>query len=219
MEPDIRAVAFDLDGTMVNSEEIYDRVLGELLGRRGYKLDLELKRSMMGLKAQDAFAVLTSRFEFQETPEQLKTEVTELFGRFMPEMLKTMPGLESCFAQLDDRQLPRAVTTSSPKPLANLTLIMANIAAGFEFVLTGDDVENGKPHPEVYLKAAEKFGIEPAQMLVFEDSVTGSRSAAAAGALTIAIPGEHSEGMDFSHCWLVLESLEKFEFSELPVAK
>ncbi len=77
----------------------------------------------------------------------------------------------------------------------------------FAFTLTAEDIVQGKPHPEVYLKAAERFAIEPGQMLVLEDSQTGVRAAAAAGALVVAVPGQHSRNQDFHEATLVIDGL------------
>ena len=75
-------------------------------------------------------------------------------------------------------------------------------------MLTAEDVTHGKPHPEIYLTAASRMGVEPLSMLVQEDSQTGSTAAVAAGAVTIAIPTRHSLGMDFSHVHRVVDRLD-----------
>jgi beta-phosphoglucomutase-like phosphatase (HAD superfamily) len=77
----------------------------------------------------------------------------------------------------------------------------------FAPILTSEDIDEGKPHPEIYLTAAARLGIEPAQMLVLEDSQNGCRAAVAAGAITVAVPGPHSRRHDFTGAALVAESL------------
>ncbi|MEC7977855.1 MAG: HAD family hydrolase, partial [Planctomycetota bacterium] len=78
----------------------------------------------------------------------------------------------------------------------------------FEFLVCGEDVERGKPAPDIYLKAAEKLGVPPHQILALEDSHTGSRAAVAAGFHTIAVPGEHSADQDFSHVVFVAQRID-----------
>jgi beta-phosphoglucomutase-like phosphatase (HAD superfamily) len=79
--------------------------------------------------------------------------------------------------------------------------------ARFSPILTSEDVTEGKPHPEIYLKSAARLGIEPAEMLVLEDSQNGCRAAVAAGAITVAVPGAHSRRHDFTGAALVADSL------------
>jgi beta-phosphoglucomutase-like phosphatase (HAD superfamily) len=81
--------------------------------------------------------------------------------------------------------------------------------------LTGDDVKQGKPHPEMYLTAAKRLSIAPAQMLVLEDSQNGCAAAVASGAVTVAIPSEHTADQDFSGAWLVAQSLADKRLHEL----
>ena len=76
------------------------------------------------------------------------------------------------------------------------------------FILTSEDITHGKPHPEIYLLAAQRLGVPPGEMLVLEDSQNGCRAAAAAGAFTVAVPGEHSRRQDFSCANLIVESLK-----------
>ena len=83
----------------------------------------------------------------------------------------------------------------------------SDLAPRFQFILTSDDIVDGKPHPEIYLKAAERFGLPPADLLVLEDSQNGCRAAVAAGTFAVAVPGGHSRRQDFSGASLVLESL------------
>ena len=77
----------------------------------------------------------------------------------------------------------------------------------FQFILSAEDIVQGKPHPEIYLKAAQRFGVAPGEILVLEDSQTGCRAAAAAGAFTVAVPGEHSRAQDFCVASLVIDTL------------
>ena len=99
------------------------------------------------------------------------------------------------------------MATSSHRQFATEALGCFDLEARFEFLLTAEDVQNGKPAPDVYLKAAEQLGVKPAELLVLEDSEIGSRAAAAAGAFTIAVPTSHSVGGDFSHVNHVADSL------------
>ena len=91
--------------------------------------------------------------------------------------------------------------------LTEACLAPFQLAPRFRFVLTSEDITRGKPDPEIYLLAARRFGVPPAEMLVLEDSQNGCRAAAASGAFTVAVPGEHSRRQDFGAANLVIENL------------
>ena len=204
----IKAVAFDMDGLMFNTEDLYDEVGEILLGRRGQSFARELKLAMMGLPGPQAFEIMKQRCGLNETIDQLQAECDEIFSEMLPARIQTMPGLESLLALLEERKIPKCVATSSHRQFATRALGAFNLQPRFEFVLTADDVTNGKPHPEVYLSAASRFSVDPKSMLVLEDSFTGSTAATAAGAYTIAVPTKHSLEMDFSHVDHVASGLD-----------
>ena len=204
----IKAVAFDMDGLMFNTEDLYDEVGEILLGRRGQSFDRELKLAMMGLPGTEAFEIMRQRCGLTETIGQLQSECDEIFSEMLPARIRTMPGLETLLELLETRKIPKCVATSSHRQFATRALGAFNLQPRFEFILTADDVTNGKPHPEVYLAAAARFDVTPDSMLVLEDSFTGSTAAAAAGAFTIAVPTKHSLEMDFSHVDHVAQRLD-----------
>ena len=211
----IKAVAFDMDGLMFNTEDLYDEVGEILLGRRGQSFARELKLAMMGLPGPQAFEIMKQRCGLNETIAQLQSECDEIFSEMLPSRIQTMPGLESLLNFLENRNIPKCVATSSHRQFATRALGVFNLQPRFEFVLTADDVTNGKPHPEVYLSAASRFNVAPKSMLVLEDSFTGSTAAAAAGAYTIAVPTKHSQEMDFSHVDHVARRLDDKEILNL----
>ncbi len=206
--PEIRAVAFDMDGLMFNTEDLYDQVGEILLARRGHQFTLDLKLKMMGLPGPTAFGVLRDELGLADSIEVLQRESNQIFEVILPAEIETMQGLERLLGLLEAQNIPKAVATSSHRNFATEALGHFELEPRFEFVLTAEDVTRGKPDPEVYLTAAQRLNVEPAQMLVLEDSLTGSRAAAAAGAYTIAVPTIHTRGLDFSHVHHVAESLE-----------
>ena len=206
--PKIEAVAFDMDGLMFNTEDLYDQVGQILLQRRGQTFSLELKLAMMGLPGPVAFEVMRQRCSLEDSVEQLQAETSEIFTDLLPREIRLMPGLETLLGMLEELGIPKAVATSSHRQFAQRALGCFDLEPRFEFILTSDDVTEGKPHPEIYLTAADRFNVQPSAMLVLEDSFNGTKSGAAAGALTIAIPTEHSADMDFSHVHHVAPRLD-----------
>ena len=130
-----------------------------------------------------------------------------IFTRFLPDKVDTLPGLIRLLDFVEEQNLPKCVATSSFRKHASAVLDHCGLHGRFEFVLTSEDVVNGKPAPEVYLLAAEKHSVHPEEMLVLEDSVLGSTAGVAAGAVVVAVPGSHSIDCDYSHVPRVADSL------------
>ena len=205
--PPIRGAAFDLDGLLVNTEELYQHVGTELLARRGRTFELELLDRMMGRPQQVSLQIMIDWHGLADTVETLAGETREIFVDLLDTRLAPMPGAALLLEQMVQRGLPRGVATSSGPDFAHDVLSRVGLRDRFGFVLTSADVTHGKPHPEIYGRAAERLGVAPAEMLVLEDSENGCRAAVASGAVVVAVPGGHSRRHDFSGAHLVAESL------------
>ena len=112
-------------------------------------------------------------------------ESDAIFLGILDAQLEPMSGLIELLAALEQANIPKAIATSSRRSFSQRILGKFGFEPRFKFLITGDDVTDGKPHPEIYLKAAEKLGVLPAEMLVLEDSQNGCRAAVAAGAFAV----------------------------------
>ncbi len=204
----MQAVTFDMDGLMFNTEDVYTLAGTELLARRGHLFTPELKDAMMGRPPRAAFEVMIDRHQLQEPWNTLVAESDEIFLGLLTDRLATMPGLLELLDALEKAEIRKAIATSSGRRLANACLAPFQLVPRFSFILTSEDITRGKPDPEIYLLAAERFRSPPGEMLVLEDSQNGCRAAAASGAFTVAVPGAHSRRQDFSVANMVIESLE-----------
>lgn len=213
--PPIRAAVFDLDGLLVNTEDLYQHVGSELLRRRGRTFEPDLLDAMVGRPPAVSLAIMIAWHGLTDTVEALAAETSQIFSGLLDERLEPMPGAVSLVEGLAARGLPRAVATSSGPAFAHDVLGRVGLRDRFAFVLTSADVVNGKPDPEIYLAAADRLGVEPAAMLVFEDSHNGCRAAVASGAVVVAVPGGHSRRHDFTGARLVAESLADPRIGEL----
>ncbi len=207
MKRTIDAVVFDMDGLMFNTEDLYDQVGDAILLKRGQRFTNDVKLAMMGLPGDKAFQVMIDRCNLDDSVQQLQSETEALFADLLPREVRTMPGLLELLDRLEQSGIPKAIATSSHRRFARIALGQFDLEPRFEFVLTAESVTNGKPHPEVYLLAAEKMKVPPQSILVLEDSHTGSTAAAAAGACVIAVPTQHSKDCDFSHVYAVADAL------------
>ena len=203
----LKAVAFDMDGLLLNTEELYDQVGTELVERRGRTLNHELIKNMMGRPARVSLQLMIDFYGFSDSIDELQAETDEIFAAILPDQLAPMLGAVELLERLTTRGTPKALTTSSRRAFVDRAMTICDLRSHFGFQLTAEDVEQGKPAPEIYEKAAARFGIEPSQMLVFEDSENGCRAGVAAGAHVVAVPSKHSHLHDFTGATIIAENL------------
>ncbi|MSR59675.1 MAG: HAD family phosphatase [Planctomycetaceae bacterium] len=206
--PKIRAVVFDLDGLMFNTEDIFNEVGREVCRRRGKLMTRELLQQMMGRRAHEAIATMIDYHGLNDTVPVLIDESRTLFFELATGRLAPMPGLFELLAHIDARQLPKAVATSSARKYLEEILGRFDLFDRFPLTLTAEDVTHGKPHPEIYLTAAQRLGVAPAEMLVLEDSHAGSTAGVRAGAVVVSVPNDHSRYHDFSHAAAIATRLD-----------
>ncbi len=201
------AVTFDLDGLMFNTEELYQEVGRQVLERRGKQLTGELLDEMMGRKSNLALQIMIDWHELDATAEALGLESMEIMSRLLPERLAPCPGLLELLDALQEAGIPRGIATSSGRAFVEAVLAQSELRECFSFVLSSENIEHGKPAPDVYLLAAEKHAVQPAEMLVLEDSQIGCRAANAAGAYTVAVPSGRSHDHDFEGVRFIADTL------------
>lgn len=203
----IRAVVFDLDGLMFNTEDVFDLSGDELLRRRGLRMTDAIRDGMLGRRPAEAFAHLLRMTGITEPVEALQAESREIFMSFLDVHLQPMPALFDLLAHLEKLGVPKGVATSSPRRYMEGILGRYDLLPRFAMTLTAEDVERGKPAPDVYLKAAATLGVPTSDMMVLEDSEAGTRAAAAAGAVIVSVPHRHTAKHDFSTASHVAASL------------
>lgn len=203
----LHAVVFDLDGLMVNTEEMYIEVGHRLLEPWGLTYDDDLRHQMMGLPAEVALKLMIDHHRLDVTLDELAAQSSALVDEHINIRLEAMPGLHELLEWLESRRLPMAIATSSSRHYAGHIVERLGIAHHFRFILTADDVTHGKPNPAVYTLAAKRLELPPSEMMVLEDSENGCRAAVAAGAFTVAVPGDHNEGQSFPGVQFIAETL------------
>lgn len=203
----IRAVAFDLDGLILNTEHVFARAAAVMLANRRRAMPPDLLRRMMGRRPPEGFAVMAEMLQLTESPAELESEAKDIFFRLLETELTTMPGIHGLLDRIEAAGLPKAVATSSPRRYLDDLLARVGLIERFQFALTAEDVVLGKPNPEIYLKAAARLGVAPHEMLVLEDSETGTNAAAAAGAHIVSVPHEFSREHNFAQARFVANGL------------
>jgi len=183
------AIAFDLDGLLIDTEPIFTEAARRYLAKRGIVLDSEFMHTVMGTPAAQTLPRFREHFCLSESLEAIAAEYTVHFYDVLgTQPGPLMPGTVSLLDRLGARRTPCAIVTSSGPDFVAQVFGPHRLLERFQFVLTCDDVNHGKPAPDVYLLAAKRFGIPAAEMIVLEDSPNGLTAAKAAGALCIVVP-------------------------------
>jgi len=215
----LESVIFDMDGTIFNTELLYPQVTEEMLSRRKLKRTQELTDAMMGRPAHVAFQVLIDWHQLPDSIEQLGTESSEIFAELLTQHLDLMPGFTQLFDRIREKGHPLAVCTSASRATALELLAQFEILEHLDFVIGGDEVVRGKPHPEIYLTAAKRMQVSPHRIAVFEDSATGCKAAVDAGTFAVAVPGDHSRTHQFTGAKYIANTLADpriYELLDLP---
>ncbi|MGV3483203.1 MAG: HAD family hydrolase [Planctomycetaceae bacterium] len=206
--PTIAGVALDMDGLLFDTESLYWQVGQTVLGRRGHQFTRILQQRMMGRVGVMALQQMVEHHGLSDTAELLLAESDEIYAELIVAGVPTMPGLDRLIEALRRSGLPFGVATSSQRKFAERILGPMPWYSDLQFVLTGDDVIHGKPHPEIYQRAAYAIAIDPAQMLVLEDSGNGSASGVAAGAVVVSVPNECTHDHSFEGVYGIATGLD-----------
>jgi HAD superfamily hydrolase (TIGR01509 family) len=183
----IEAVVFDMDGVLIESEEIWDTVREVYVRERGGRYDDEIQRAMMGMSSPEWSRYLHEVAGVPDNPEAINAEVVRRMLESYRSHLPLVPGAVEAVKRLAERY-PLAIASSSNRPLIDAVLKLAGLAPYFKATVSSEEVRHGKPAPDVYLEAARRLGVPPERCAAVEDSHGGIRAAKAAGMFVIAFP-------------------------------
>jgi HAD superfamily hydrolase (TIGR01509 family) len=183
----IEAVVFDMDGVLIQSEEVWDEVREAYVRERGGRYDAEVQRAMMGMSSTEWSRYLHETAGVPDEPQAINEEVVRRMLESYRARLPLIDGAVEAVQRLAARYR-LGLASSSNRPLIDAVLDAAGLAPYFEVTVSSEEVERGKPAPDVYLEAARRLGVDPARIVAVEDSHGGIRSAKAAGMRVIAIP-------------------------------
>lgn len=203
----IQAVIFDMDGLMIDSEPLHQEAWRVTLRRLGHEIDEALFTRLVGLRTSEDAVLLREHFHLPMTAEVLARQRDDLFLKSLPGRIKPMPGLCELITAVAAHGLRCALATSGERRYVEAVLRERNLDGAFDVVVVAEDVTRGKPAPEVYLLAAERLGLAPAQCLVLEDAPHGVLAAKAAGMRCVAVPNEMTRSLDLSAADAILPSL------------
>jgi HAD superfamily hydrolase (TIGR01509 family) len=183
----IDAVVFDLDGLLVQSEEIWDRARRDVVADAGGRWSSDATAAMMGMSSREWSRFLHEELGVPAAPEEINAAVLDrVLGRYRCEV-PWIDGAREAVERIAARW-PLALATSSNREVVDLVVERAGWEEAFRVAVSSEEVERGKPAPDVYLEAARRLGVDPRRAAAVEDSTNGLLSAAAAGMRTIAVP-------------------------------
>ena len=194
-----------MDGVIFDTEPVWLEAETELLARRGQVFPPALARRLMGVPGMQAMGMVAEHFQLTEPVEQLVEELNGIFHDLLTTKLTLMPGFLDRLADIENRELPVGVATSTERRLATQMLGRFDLLHRFRFVLTRDDVERGKPHPDIYHLAARRHDRPTAKTLVIEDSLAGMQAGKSAGCVVVGLRHPLTAGADFPHADLVID--------------
>jgi HAD superfamily hydrolase (TIGR01509 family) len=206
----IEGVVFDLDGLLIETEEIWDEVREELVRERGGRWTESAQRDMMGMSSKEWSRYMHDELGVPDPPDEINRLVVERMAERYREHLPLLPGAVEAVERIA-APWPLAVASSSNRPLIDLVLELSGLASHFRVTVSSEEVERGKPAPDVYLEAARRLGVAPERCAAVEDSESGIRSAKAAGMRVIAIPNRSFRPSDdaLASADVVLASLDE----------
>jgi HAD superfamily hydrolase (TIGR01509 family) len=186
----IEAVIFDLDGVLLDSEQLWDEAREQLARERGGRWHEKAQRDMMGMSSLEWSRYMRETIGLPEAPEEISREVVRRLAQLYRERLPVAHGAREAVERLAERW-PLGLASSSNRALIDLALELLGVAHFFSATVSSEEVARGKPAADVYLEAAHRLGADPTHAAAIEDSENGIRAAKAAGMRVIAIPNEH----------------------------
>lgn len=202
----MKAILYDMDGLLIDSETLYVQVEKQLCADYGQEFTVELQKKLMGTAPIESINFLICELHLPVSPEVLLVRRDQAMAVKLRTELEAMPGLFeilSTFEPIYDQ----IIVTSATSDYVDIVMERLPIRRYFSLIQTTDDITRGKPDPEIYLTAMKKKGYQPSDCVVLEDSGNGVKAGKSAGCYVIAVPSEHSRFHDFLPADYVAEDL------------
>ena len=184
----LKAILFDLDGTLIDSETNYLKTDLEFLRRRGVELPEEAMHQFIGIGSEAFVAFTQQTYGFGGNVAEMLEEKNQIYQELASQETRTFPQMIKFLDLAQNAGLLVAIASGSSREIIGKSLVWAKIPHEFNLIISAEEVAKGKPAPDVFLEAARRLGVEPADCLVMEDSRPGTLAAEAAGMACVSVP-------------------------------
>jgi HAD superfamily hydrolase (TIGR01509 family) len=214
------AVIFDLDGVLVDSEQLWNRAREDLTRSSGGRWRPEATRAMMGMSSPEWSRYLRDELGVPLAPDEISRDVVRRMEQLYRDGLPLLPGASDAVLALSSRW-PLGLASSANREIIDLVLDLAGWDGAFTATVSSEEVARGKPDPDVYVEAASRLGVDAVRCVAVEDSSNGLRSAAAAGMAVIAVPNPHypPDGDALALAAVTVRSLEELTVEKVELIR
>ena len=213
MSPNISCLIYDMDGLLLDTEGIYTEVTQQIVGEYGKVFDWSVKEKIIGRRSIQAAEIIVESLDLPISPQDyLDSRKDVLLEKFKD--TEALPGAKEMTTHFFKLGIPQALATSSSSPMFEAKFEKhKKWFSQFAQIVRGDDPElkEGKPAPDIFLLAANRVGVEPAECLVFEDAPTGTEAALAAGMSVVVVPDPNMDHCHYKNASQIISSLKDFD--------
>jgi HAD superfamily hydrolase (TIGR01509 family) len=205
-----KMVIFDMDGVLIDSEGFYGEINYQYFEELGIAVTNEEYESFIGISADLMWGYLKEKGKLKQEVSILKKGEKERKYKYLTEKpLVPMPGIPALLKKLKKQNYSLSLASSSDRKNIEVIVQKLDIAPYFDYMVSGEEVQNGKPAPDIFLKVAAQVNVAPKNCCVIEDSNNGARATKAAGMQCIGLRSPNSGQQDLSMCDLIIDSFEE----------
>jgi len=217
MNPQIKAVIFDMDGLLVDSELLWIEADLKIFRKIGVPLTAPMTKETIGLREDEVVEHWFYRYPWTgPTKQEVLKEIIDEVIRLIKDQAQPMQGMDEVIKLFSSQNIPMAVASSSEDRIIDTVLTKFSLKDKMKVIYSAEHEHFGKPHPGVYITTAQKLGVSPSECLAFEDSPNGILSAKAAKMRCVAVPNIHViDKRVFNIADLIINSLKDFTFEHL----
>ncbi len=215
----IKAVIFDMDGVIIDSEPLWEKSESVMLKQKGFggneSYRKEYRKKIMGLSQRDSVELLKKTFGLRESPEEILRTRLKILLELYERELELIDGIPELLQSLEQRHIETALASGSPMKVIEFVLKKFSLSDIFRIKVSGDCVENGKPHPDIYLETARRLEVAPGECVAIEDSINGIVSAKKAGMRCIAVPDPRIVPEDYPEADIFRKSVSEVRLEDI----
>ena len=208
----MQAVIFDMDGVIIDSEPIHLEVDIQTMKDLGCNISKEELNKYVGTTSEYMFSDIKNRYKINKSVEDIISYRAEIAKeRIIKADLEPIEGIRELLNELKNKSIPAAIASSSPRDFIEVVVSKFGIKDYFSYIVSGEEVENGKPAPDVYIETAKKLGVQPKECIVIEDSKNGVLAAKAAGMKCIGFQNVNSGNQDLSKADFIVNAITEIK--------